>query len=426
MAVFQPFPRLYEQQSNTTQNYYGGLGRTPVTGTYAGNQNPGALSRTSVATPNTTMPLNQTPTPTPQPTTQPPANRPAYGTLGLQGDGSMGAYADVLTPEDWAKLNGRYLAGNAYDNGLIIDPSQLEYDERLGWITGKDNIREDNSGLFRYGRLGNIALGVGAVLGGAGIANAALGAGAGVGAGAAPTVAATDIAMPGLAGAANPALSAAPALGGAATAAGAGAAGVTAADIAMPTLTGAANPALSAAPTIAGGSSLPFGLTARDIAGVGLPLYNAIRRRGGDDAYNRAIADAANRGDPYGPYRERGAQRLHDLEANPNAITETPEYQFLQQQGEQGIERMANKTGYFRSPNMLFDLSKFNQNLASTEYQKAWERYAREAGIQFDPSASARIAADGARQSDNMRQSETTAWMDFGRSVVDWFTRRPA
>ena len=115
------------------------------------------------------------------------------------------------------------------------------------------------------------------------------------------------------------------------------------------------------------------------------------------------MSAAADRADPYGQYRERGATNLHALEANPNSVTETPQYQFLQQQGEQGIERTAAKTGYFRSPNMLFDLSKFNQGLAAQEYNKEWERRAAEAGVNINPSTGAQIQANGVTGSNNMR-----------------------
>lgn len=382
MSVYQQFPRLYDQSGQgTTTNYYGGLNKSPTLSSYAGNQNVGKVGETpATGTVNT------------QPTTAP---RPSYGTLGQQGDGSMGAYN--LTPEQQARLNGRYLAGNAYDNGLIIDDSQLEYDDELGWMTGKDNIREDNSGLFRYGRLGNMALGAGFVLGGAGLANAA-----GLGAGSAG-VTATDIAMPALTGAADTTLAAAPTItGGGAAASAAGLAGGTMPTIAapameMPALTGAANPALSAAPNLNGG--FPWSTAGRAALNIGGGLANWYL----GNRTQSGMTAAADRADPYGQYRERGATNLHALEANPNSVTETPQYQFLQQQGEQGIERTAAKTGYFRSPNMLFDLSKFNQGLAAQEYNKEWERRAAEAGVNINPSTGAQIQANGVTGSNNMR-----------------------
>lgn len=399
MAVFQPFPRLYDQSGQgTTTNYYGGLNKSPTLSSYAGNQNAGSLKTGTATSPSP----NTSPTPA-------PARNP-YGTIGMgtlyddgnarPGDGSMASYN--LTPEQQARLNGRYLAGNAYENGLIIDPNQLEYDDELGWMTGKDNIREDNSGLFRYGKLGNLALGAGFVLGGGALHSALAGAGAGAG------VAATDMAMPTLTGAADGSLAAAPTLTGGSTAAAAtGLAGgamptIAAPAMEMPALTGAANPTMSSAPNLSGG--FPWSTTGRAALNIGGGLANwylGNRTQSGMNA-------AADRADPYGPYRERGATNLHALEANPDSVTQTPQYQFLQQQGEQGIQRTAAKTGYFRSPNMLFDLSKFNQGLAAQEYNKEWERRAAEAGVNINPSTGAQIQANGVSGSNNMRAAASS------------------
>lgn len=143
--------------------------------------------------------------------------------------------------------------------------------------------RQDQSGLFRYSPLGNIALGAGAVLGGAAL-HGALGAGA-------AGVEAGSMAMPDLAAAANPAMSAAPeiggSLGGALGGGGGGAASVAVPGaMEMPALAGAANPAMSSAPAIGGslgGASLsiPGDMPMPDLTSAANPTLSDAPSMGG-------------------------------------------------------------------------------------------------------------------------------------------------
>jgi len=61
---------------------------------------------------------------------------------------------------------------------------------------------------------------------------------------------------------------------------------------------------------------------------------------------------------------------LRNLVSNPSSITSDPYYQFLQQQGQQGLERSAAAKGMLNSGNTLAELLKYNQGLAGQAYNQ--------------------------------------------------------
>lgn len=163
-------------------------------------------------------------------------------------------------------------------------------------------------------------------------------------------------------------------------------------------------------------SALPFGLTARDLISAAGGIYNVWNSRNAQANTNAA----ANRADPYGPRREAAGQELDNFMRDPNYIYQRPGYLARQAQGEQGISRAAAGKGYFRSPNMLFDLSKFNSGLAAQEFDAEYRRLAAMAGVDVNPASAANILADGRAASTNMR---TAGYTQLAGGFLDWLTR---
>lgn len=92
-------------------------------------------------------------------------------------------------------------------------------------------------------------------------------------------------------------------------------------------------------------------------------------------------------GNPYGPYRERAAQRLEELYADPSSIENTPGYKFRLSQG------MGKKSGQLGAQqagwgNEFADMQNYAQGLASTEYGNEVERLMKQAGVGIGPEAS--------------------------------------
>jgi len=92
-------------------------------------------------------------------------------------------------------------------------------------------------------------------------------------------------------------------------------------------------------------------------------------------------------GNPYGPYRERAAQRLEALYNDPSAIENTPGYKFRLSQG------MGNLSGKQAAAhqgwgNEFGAMQNYAQGLASTEYGNEVERLMKQAGVNIGPEAS--------------------------------------
>lgn len=60
--------------------------------------------------------------------------------------------------------------------------------------------------------------------------------------------------------------------------------------------------------------------------------------------------------------------QLNNLLSNPAAIQQTPGYQFALNQGNEAINRSAAAKGQLNSGNVLAELAKFGQGMASQEY----------------------------------------------------------
>lgn len=80
------------------------------------------------------------------------------------------------------------------------------------------------------------------------------------------------------------------------------------------------------------------------------------------------------------PYLETGGRALTKLEQATNSndnfnYEQSPDYQFLQEEGEKALDRAAAARGGFDSGGSYKDLLRFNNNLAKTDYSNAYNRY---------------------------------------------------
>lgn len=437
-------------QPNITTNYYNGVARPNPVGDALGN-NTAAQTRPTTGTANLAgqgWTQGQSATPYLQ---QFLGGRNPYGTAGLNIENSLagiGSNAGRVDPRlynyGYTQIDGseggsqRMFQGNPNVNergqiirngqtysqvgeslDRIIDPTKVEYDPEFGLITDPSNISMPEGNLEKYmpyivaaGLAGPVAAHALSTAGGAaastpellggtgGVTEYSTGSGLLAGGGepvaGAGTLAETGGTWSSASGLPPPASGVGPVAGpvgyeGAAPGATAGGGG----------LSGALNNPLlrSAAGNIIGG-----------IANYYL----------GNRAQTQAN-NAANRADTWGEDgRNFAKQKLFELYDNPSSVENTPGYKFRQQQGEQGINRTAAKTGYFRSPNMLYDLSKFNQDLAQTTWDKEFEKYAAMAGLSFNPSSAAQLQQQGNQRSDNMRAASITQIIGAGGNFFDW------
>lgn len=109
------------------------------------------------------------------------------------------------------------------------------------------------------------------------------------------------------------------------------------------------------------------------------------------------------------PWLDAGRNALATLQ-DPNAFQKSPGYNFLQQQGMQGIERSAAARGGAASGNALKALAQFNTGLAQQDYGNWWNRQAGLAGV--GQSAANNIGAFGAQAAGNIGN----ALMDAGQA----------
>lgn len=102
------------------------------------------------------------------------------------------------------------------------------------------------------------------------------------------------------------------------------------------------------------------------------------------------------------PWLETGRNALATLQ-DPNAFQQSPGYNFLQQQGMQGIERSAAARGGAASGNALKALAQFNTGLAQQDYGNWWNRQAGLAGV--GQAAATNLGNFGAQTANNVSNS---------------------
>lgn len=334
-----------------------------------------------------------------------------------RGNGTMG-----LDQRGLINRNGVAYAQAGEIMDRIIDPTKVFYDDEFGLLTDPSNIHNPDSNMTRMmPAIVSAALGVPTLMH-AGVI------GAGAAAGSAPEVAGGTSTLgttgiPG--GVASGVAPAVPGAGGTITGVGGLPAASVGGGVAVPaagsvtgTLAGGAGAATAAA---SGGSSIAqtlaqYGITGRDVAGV----LGGVMSLANSGRTQRGLNAAADRADPFGQYRPQAGQDLMNFMNDPSYIYQRPGYIARRDQGEQGINRAAAGKGYFRSPNMLFDLSKFNSDLAAQEFDAEYRRLAAMAGVDVNPATAAGLQAQGVNSSTNMR---TAGAMQIGASIFDWLFR---
>lgn len=90
--------------------------------------------------------------------------------------------------------------------------------------------------------------------------------------------------------------------------------------------------------------------------------------------------------DPYAPYRAQAATQLNDLMADPNSVTNLPGFKFLQEQGQQGVERAMSARGLTLSGNETLALQKQDQGLVNEVYNQQFDKLATLSGAKQSPA----------------------------------------
>lgn len=93
-----------------------------------------------------------------------------------------------------------------------------------------------------------------------------------------------------------------------------------------------------------------------------------------------------------------------------------PGYQFTQQQGELGLDRALAAQGRFGSGALLKDAMQFNQGLAGTQYQNAFDRYMQQQTSSFNRLAS--IAGLGQNSVTALGNQSAVVGGQMGQNIV--------
>lgn len=170
---------------------------------------------------------------------------------------------------------------------------------------------------------------------------------------------------------------------------------------AVPTLTGntaSAGGFLGAAKDLGGavmdtlGGAGGLGGLGKDLtAGVGglLDLYTGVKGISGD-----SLTKAASAADPFAGQRGQYQGMLQSLMTDPSKISLTPGAQFQMQQGTENLTRADAAKGFLGSGNILGDLLKYSQGVASEDYWKQLEELNLLSGASMgSPAASGSILA---------------------------------
>lgn len=158
-----------------------------------------------------------------------------------------------------------------------------------------------------------------------------------------------------------------------------------------------------AAAAIVGGSALVSGYMGSKAA-----KDAAAQTRAGIDAATAAQQQQFEQArEDLGPYRELGYTALKDIEALKPLLTAQfgpdqfaqyldPSMDFRRQIGEQTTARALNVGGGFLSGNTLRGLTDYGQNLASTEYANAFNRFQTDRGNIYNTLANIAGMGQGA------------------------------
>lgn len=138
---------------------------------------------------------------------------------------------------------------------------------------------------------------------------------------------------------------------------------------------------------------------------IGKSLYGMLQA----NRMQKLAQGAAERADPYGPYRAQAAQRLAALQADPSTLVNTPGYEA----GLQAVQRGLAGSGYLGSGNEKIALQKYGGDA----YNQQIQQLAQLSGAQFAPGAGASISTAGTAAANNLRGN---ALGNLVRGIYSW------
>lgn len=154
-----------------------------------------------------------------------------------------------------------------------------------------------------------------------------------------------------------------------------------------------------------------------DYLSTGLGLTQGIQQlTGGTSLDANAIRNMV---DPFAPYRGQYAEQLNQLMTQPSTVTTLPGYQFLQQQGQQAVQRALAAQGRTVSGQEQLALQEQDQGLANRFYNEQYQKLAQLSGANANPAAGGTAAADTMTQNLNQNQA---GWGTLGTLVAGGMT----
>jgi hypothetical protein len=169
----------------------------------------------------------------------------------------------------------------------------------------------------------------------------------------------------------------------------------------------------------------PMGL----LAAAGLAyqqFHNADQYTQQADKYGQIL-------NPYGAYRETAAQKLQNLENDPNSVVNTPGYKFALSQGLGAVANRDNRSFGVGAGSTNPDMMNYASGLASKTYNDTIKQYSDQAGVGIGPSAAASIYGLGMQGNIASQSNAVNAMMSpFGpgnntgggnpSGVINWDT----
>lgn len=163
---------------------------------------------------------------------------------------------------------------------------------------------------------------------------------------------------------------------------------------------GAPTPSASPMPTALQAGSLGAGSSS------GIPVPGSPGAGGGLGS-SALFQQAAATADPWAPQREKYTAQLNQLmQGGESAIAADPSVQARMKMGQDALARSAAAKGFLGSGNILQEITKYGQELASGEYQNQFNRLAKLAGVDAgSPTAAGNILAQMPGQ--NLQEQQT-------------------
>lgn len=191
---------------------------------------------------------------------------------------------------------------------------------------------------------------------------------------------------------------------------------ITSSTLGQNLLTGPGGSVTNLAPgaTTAGGTLSPLQYAGLGLSGLsaGYGIYTGMQLQ-------ELAKKQAAQSDPFGPYRAQYATQLNALMANPSSVTNTPGYQFGQQQGEQGVSRLAAQQGLNLTPEQALAIQQFNQQYAGQQFQTQEQMLAQLAGGTLPPTSAATSLLGSATGASLIGSSLGTLGSAAGRTNVN-------